>query len=101
MKELKCLRCGEAMNSLGREKMQLGEYGPFLGHLSNLMSGSLELDLYACPQCGKIEFFSPMPTAGEPSYLTDPELPQQQCPNCGGIHDFDFPKCPYCGMKYR
>ena len=101
MKDLKCLRCGTEMNSLGREKVQLGEYGPFLGHISNLMAGAMELDLFACPKCGKVEFFSPVPDAGEPSYLTDPELPQQQCPNCGGIHDFDFPKCPYCGMKYR
>ena len=22
------------------------------------------------------------------------------CPSCGGQHDFDYLKCPYCGYNY-
>ena len=27
------------------------------GHLSNLFSGALEVDIYACKSCGKLEFY--------------------------------------------
>lgn len=33
------------------------------GHLSNLFSGALEVDIYACRHCGKLEFYR----AGAPS----------------------------------
>lgn len=26
-------------------------------------------------------------------------LPQVTCPTCGSTHDFDYPKCPSCGVK--
>lgn len=101
IRELQCLRCGASMEFLGREKLQLGEYGAFMGHFSNLVNGAMELDVCTCPECGKVEFFRPMFTKGEPAKYTDPELPQSQCPNCGNHHDFDFPKCPYCGFEYH
>lgn len=53
-----CIRCGAAMDDLGCEEIQLGRYGFFSGHLSNLFSGSLQARIYSCPQCGKIEFFN-------------------------------------------
>lgn len=99
IRELECLRCGVHMEFLGREKLQLGECGPIMGHFSNLVSGAMELDVCACPKCGKVEFFRPIFTKGEPTKYNDPELPQIQCPNCGNFHDFDFPKCPYCGSE--
>ncbi len=27
-------------------------------------------------------------------------LPQKKCPNCSKEHDFDYPKCPFCGHEY-
>lgn len=33
MRELMCLRCAVQMEFVTREKLQLGEYGAFLGHL--------------------------------------------------------------------
>lgn len=101
MRELKCLRCGTQMEFLGREKIQLGEYGPFFGHISNLIAGAMELDVCSCPECGKVEFFRPVLSKGEMRHFTDPDLPQAQCPNCGNFHDFDFPKCPYCNFDYH
>lgn len=53
-----CLRCNSAMDDLGCEEIQLGRYGFFSGHLSNLFSGSMEVRIYSCPCCGKMEFFN-------------------------------------------
>ena len=52
-----CLRCRATMEDLGCEEIQLGHYGFFSGHLSNLFSGSMEVRIYSCPNCGKLEFF--------------------------------------------
>lgn len=101
MRELKCLRCGKQMEFVGREKLQLGEYGALLGHISNLIAGAMELDIFTCPQCGKVEFYRPvMSRQDEAGPYTDPDMPQRKCPNCGNIHDFDYPQCPYCKFDY-
>ena len=101
MRELKCLRCNSQMEFMGREKLQLGEYGPFLGHISNLIAGAMELDILSCPKCGKVEFYRPVMTHPDAAgHYTDPDIPQRECPNCGNIHDFDYPKCPYCNLDY-
>ena len=91
MKDIKCLRCDEMMRHIKREKFQLGETGWFLGDLPNLLAGAMELDIYSCPGCGKVEFFQ---TVGEK------DMPQVKCPNCGKNHDFDYPRCPFCKYAY-
>lgn len=91
-KEILCLRCSQAMNHVKREKLQLGQTGWILGDLPNLLAGAMEVDIYSCPNCGKLEFF-----------LADSHeegLPQKQCPNCGKQHDFDYPRCPFCKHNY-
>ena len=55
---MNCLRCNTEMQDLGCENIQLGQYGFFSGHLSNLFSGSMEVRICSCPQCGKLEFFN-------------------------------------------
>ena len=84
------------MRFLTQEKFQMGEHGFFTGDLSHLIHGALELEVYICPQCGKMEFYAPEKTAGHS--LED--LPQKQCPRCGKRYDFDYPKCPYCDFDY-
>lgn len=37
------------------------------------------------------------PSEGGPVSACLEDLPQKECPGCGKQHDFDFPKCPYCG----
>ena len=54
---MRCLCCGATMEDLGCEEIQLGHYGFFSGHLSNLFSGSMEVRIYSCPNCGKLELF--------------------------------------------
>ncbi len=100
MKRLKCLRCGTEMDCLGREKLQLGEAGWILGDLPHLFAGALELEIYTCPNCGKVELYRPKLTKGELSGYSHKNLPQKQCPQCGESHDFDYPKCPYCQFDY-
>lgn len=96
MRTLECLRCGTSMRFGMREKVQLGETGWILGDIPNLLAGALELDIYFCPKCGKVEFYTPE----ESTRYSDTELPQRICPQCGRKHDFDFPKCPHCSFDY-
>jgi len=92
MKDIFCLRCNKTMHYIKREKLQLGETGWVLGDLSNLLAGAMEVDIYTCPDCGKIEFFM--------AEELEEEMPQKQCPKCGMKHDFDYPKCPFCKYDY-
>lgn len=95
MSKKHCLRCNSEMNYYSKEKMQLGQTGWVLGDLPNLFAGSLEVEIYICPKCRKLEFFLP-----ENVEIEEP-LPQKECPNCGKTHDFDYPKCPFCKYDYN
>ena len=53
------------MEDLGCEEIQLGHYGIFSGHLSNLFSGAMEVRIFSCPGCGKLEFFKAGPETEE------------------------------------
>ncbi|MBO5587924.1 MAG: hypothetical protein J5915_12645 [Acidaminococcaceae bacterium] len=57
--EMDCLRCGSPMRYRGDDQLQLGKTGFFTGSLSNLLSGALDVAIFECPNCGKIEFFNP------------------------------------------
>lgn len=95
MKDLKCLRCGEEMQFFAKERLQLGKTGWIFGDLPNLIAGAIEVDIYVCPQCRKLEFF-----ATENEVSTD-EIPKVKCPVCQTVHDFDYPKCPKCKYEYK
>lgn len=92
-KELKCLRCDSDMRYISNEKIQLGQTSWFFGDLPNLLSGSLELSVYSCPMCGKVEFFQ--------SELSESQIAKVKCPVCGKMHDIDYPKCPFCKFDYQ
>ena len=115
MKELSCQRCGKEMYLIKTDKLQLGQTGFLLGDWPNLIAGALEVEIYGCQSCGKLEFFLPgfddSDTAEEFDELP-PEVnanivgvsmhgvPQVKCPRCGRKHDFDYPKCIYCDHDY-
>jgi len=93
MKNLTCVHCNTPMKYLTNESIQLGKTGWFLGDLPNLVAGALEVDIYICPICKRLEFFASNDTP-------DDKFPQRTCPNCGTVHDFDYPKCPKCKHIY-
>lgn len=94
MNNMNCLRCGEAMQYLAQERIQLGKTGWILGDLPNLLAGALNVHIYVCPACGKLEFYAAENAAAEET------LPQKTCPKCGTVHDFDYPQCPKCKYDY-
>lgn len=109
----KCLRCGATMEFYLRDTLQLGHEGELGGRI---FARSLDVEVYACPKCGKMEFFRPgffredAPEENEADELP-PEaesaivgvsregIPQVRCPACGRKHDFDYPKCPWCDFE--
>lgn len=60
METTKCLRCGTDMEFSGREQFQLGEESAYSGILAVMTAESIRMDIYKCPDCGKIEFFEPL-----------------------------------------
>lgn len=113
MKKLNCLRCGGDMKFGLRQHFQMGKAGFFSGDWPHLLAGALELDVYFCPDCGKVEFFTPDSPQTAPEMeefdfvasmvnqdidaVSADGMPQKKCPVCGRNHDFDYPKCPHCG----
>ena len=94
-KTMNCLRCGAKMRFLSTEKIQLGQASLLLGMWGNVAAGSLRVGIYGCPDCGKLEFFR---TGADDD--GEDEMPQRTCPKCGKTHDFDYPRCPFCGHDY-
>ncbi|MFA9392273.1 MAG: hypothetical protein ACERKD_20855 [Prolixibacteraceae bacterium] len=55
-----CLRCQEPMRYKGNFKFQERSGLSAFGDLFELFVNKESFDLYACQQCGKVEFFVPM-----------------------------------------
>lgn len=83
MRKINCLRCDTPLKYLKS----------VLGDLPNLFAGALEVAIYVCPNCGKIEFY-------QQEEEFSGEIAQRKCPNCGKMHDIDYPKCPFCKYDY-
>jgi hypothetical protein len=81
------------MQTIGVEKIQLGQTGLLTGMWRNILAGSLEVDIHICSECGRVELYSTQSVG-------DDALPKRTCPECGSVHDFDFPKCPSCKYMY-
>jgi DNA-directed RNA polymerase subunit RPC12/RpoP len=52
-----CLRCEADLDFLGTKDFHEGARWGFLGDLAELFVNRERLDVYACPNCGHIEFF--------------------------------------------
>lgn len=94
-RKLRCQRCGADMGYVKTERLQLGQAGVIFGLLPNILAGGLDVEIYCCSGCGKLEFFAAAPMESETE-----TLPQRTCPQCGKAHDFDYPRCPYCKYDY-
>ena len=60
--QLNCLRCGAGMRFMGRDKLQRRP-NLLLSDLTFALAGGMEIDIYSCPKCGKIELFQPEATS--------------------------------------
>lgn len=57
--KINCLRCASSMKYAGKYKFHEGSNLGMLGNFFEFFVNKEEFDLYVCPQCGKIEFFTP------------------------------------------
>lgn len=58
MENFNCVYCNEQMQFLAREEIQLGKTGFLMGSIPNALAGTLEVDIYMCPYCRKLEFYA-------------------------------------------
>jgi len=92
-----CLRCEGKMQSIGTEKLQLGQTGLLMGMWNNILAGALEVEIFICSACKKIEFYASDIDVSDNG--NGGSLPKKPCPNCKRNHDIDYPKCPHCGYR--
>ena len=93
MEALKCLRCDADMEFSGREQVQLGEERGYTGLLAVMTAESLQVDIYKCPGCGKIEFFQPRARETVRQPKTNWTCSQCGFYNLGRVH-----ACQSCGV---
>ena len=94
-KTITCLRCDRPMNLIKQEHLFLGKVGLQFGDLHYTPSRGLDVDVWCCPECGKLELFR---TQG-PEEAEEGSIAQAGCAICGSRYDLDSPKCPVCGTK--
>ena len=58
---LQCLRCKENLDYCGAKRFYEG--GHFAALMGDLFVNRESFDVYACPQCGHVEFFVELPQA--------------------------------------
>ena len=92
MAELKCLRCGVEMEYSGREKFQLGEESYHSGLLAVMTAESMQVDIYKCPDCGKIELFEPRTRRSAVAQTN------WTCSQCGFYNLGRVQTCQGCGV---
>ena len=58
-REIDCLRCNIPLIYSGEYKFHEGTRTGLLGNVFELFINREKFDLYICPKCGKVEFYSP------------------------------------------
>ena len=59
-RDLICLRCDSSMLFAGNYKFHEGARTGVLGFIGEILVNRECFDLYLCPKCGKVEFFTPV-----------------------------------------
>ena len=54
---LPCARCNTEMQTLGTRTLPGASTGGILGELSELFTDREKMEVFACPNCGRVEFF--------------------------------------------
>ncbi len=89
----RCSNCGRGMEYVKTEQIQLGKTSFLLGDWPNLLSGALDVEIWACPGCRKLDFYG---GGGKDWEEDEDRIAQTTCPVCGCVHDLDDAKCPHC-----
>jgi len=101
---LYCPACTSRLHLLAREDIQLGKQS-FWHDWNHLLHGSLDVEIYICPRCGRLEFYAPLETVmarEEENKHTQPgEIVAYKCADCGKILTTDMRCCPNCGETDR
>ena len=90
-----CASCGNELRFLKREDSQLGKTSFLLGDWPNLFAGALDVEMWGCPKCGKLNLYLARPE----EELGGGGIAKIRCQACGAEYDLDYPKCPCCGEK--
>ena len=93
MGNLECLRCGASMEYSGRERFQTGEESGYSGLLAVMTAESMLVDIYICPECGKMELFTPQKTPRPPANKSN-----WICYGCGEHNSYRVHACQSCGV---
>ena len=59
-RDINCLRCNIPMIYSGHYKFHEGVKTGVFGNIFEIFVNREKFDLYLCPKCGKVEFFSPL-----------------------------------------
>ena len=87
-----CPNCS-ALMELKLENFSIGADGG--GGLVTLLAAQYAVDLYACPQCGKVELYTTGFIPGLPQEEGEPTI---TCPVCGREHSPSI-GCPTCALR--
>ena len=87
-----CPNCS-ALMELKLENFSIGADGG--GGLVTLLAAQYAVDLYACPQCGKVELYTAGFIPGLPQEEGEPTI---TCPVCGREHSPSI-GCPTCALR--
>ncbi len=102
---LECLRCGTALEY--RATREIDGAGGLLATLAGVFEGPESVAIYACPECGRLEFFlagsgAAPPTldvaAGQATAGPAPEGPPWHCAACNEAVPANFDVCWSCGV---
>ena len=96
---LLCLRCGKPMRFLMREDIQLGKQS-FWHDWNHLLHGALAVNIYVCPDCGKLEFHAPAKMFAAEDAARDAKpggIVALRCDACGAILPKGEKVCSACG----
>ena len=55
--EKRCGNCGHSMEFIRREDIQLGKASILGGTWPNIWAGALDVELWGCPNCRKLDFY--------------------------------------------
>ena len=75
----------------------MGQIGLQWGGMHYQPSRGLDVDVYCCPDCGKLEFYRG--EKDQDKRVAGQSIAQVKCSSCGGRYDLDSCKCPFCGEE--